>query len=452
MRRAALGLLALTASAVTAPDVRAVEPPKNPIPDYEGRPAPGPTPGEVALWVPRVVFSPVYFVSEFLIRRPLGAVITWAERSNVPEVLYDFFAFGPDHKAGVAPVAFVDFGFNPSVGAYGFWDDAFFQGHDLRVHGSAWNADWVGGSLVERLRFHGKDSAQLRLLGVRRPDYVFYGLGPGAPQSAQSRYAEDRVELGALVDFAPWRASRIQAGVGVRSASFHDGHFGRDRGVVESVAAGTFPLPDGFDRGYTAEVNDVLLALDSRRPFPSDGSGVRLEVQAEQGSDVRQPAGSGWLHYAGSAGGFLDIDDHRRVVSLTATAMFSDPLGPRPVPFTELVAVGGDVPNTGAFPATMQGFYPGRLVDRSAAVATLRYKWPIGPWISGSMQAAVGDVFGAHLDGFDAKLLRFSGALGLESDRSPDSNFDIIVGFGTEPFERGATVDSIRLALGVSRF
>ena len=51
--------------------------------DYEGRPPPSPSAGDIALWVPRVIFSPVYFTSEFLIRRPLGAVISAAERATL---------------------------------------------------------------------------------------------------------------------------------------------------------------------------------------------------------------------------------------------------------------------------------------------------------------------------------------------------------------------------------
>jgi hypothetical protein len=64
----------------------------------------------------------------------------------------------------------------------------------------------------------------------------------------------------------------------------------------------------------------------------------------------------------------------------------------------------------------------------------------------------VGNVFGDHLQGFDTKLLRFSGAFGIESDSSPDSSFELIVGFGTETFEHGAQIDSLRLALGITRF
>jgi hypothetical protein len=426
--------------------------PKRPLPDYEGRGPRPTTPGEVALWVPRVILSPLYLTTEWLIRRPLGAAIIAAERADLPNVLYNFFAFGPEHKAGITPIAFVDFGFNPSVGAYGFWDDAFFKGDDLRVHVSFWTDDWIGASLVQRVTFHKKDSFQLKFLGVRRPDHVFYGIGPSSLQSAQSRYGQDKLDFGALLDFPLWRSSRIDAGVGVRTATFRDGHYGGDAGILENVAAGVFPLPDGFARGYAAEYNDILFALDSRRAFPAEGSGVRLEAQAEQGSDVRGAPASGWIHTAAGAGGFWDVNGYRRVLSLSALAMLSDPLGTAPVPFTELVTVGGDVPSPGGFPAPMPGFFPGRLVDRSAAVATLRYKWPIGPWIAGSLQGAVGNVFGEHLQGFEPKLLRFSGAFGIESDSSPDSSFEFVIGFGTETFDHGGQIDSLRLAVGITRF
>jgi hypothetical protein len=260
------------------------------------------------------------------------------------------------------------------------------------------------------------------------------------------------VDGSVVLDVPLWRASRIDAGLGVRTASFHDGHFGEDPGILARAAGGAFALPDGFASGYSAEYNDLRAALDSRRPYPAEGSGVRVEAQGEQGSDFRSSPGAGWLHYGGGAGAFWDVTGNRRVLSLSALAMFSDPLGSRPVPFTELVTLGGDVASPGSFPAPMPGFYPGRLVGRSASVATLRYKWPIGPWIAGSLQAAVGNVFGEHLQGFDARLLRFSGAFGIESDSSPDSSFELLVGMGTETFDHGGQVDSFRLAVGITRF
>jgi hypothetical protein len=57
---------------------------KRTMPDYDGRGPRPTTAGEVALWGPRVLLSPLYFVSEWLIRRPLGAAITAAERADLP--------------------------------------------------------------------------------------------------------------------------------------------------------------------------------------------------------------------------------------------------------------------------------------------------------------------------------------------------------------------------------
>ena len=43
---------------------------------------------------------------------------------------------------------------------------------------------------------------------------------------------------------------------------------------------------------------------------------------------------------------------------------------------------------------------------------------------------------------------RFSAAIGIESSGSRDSIFQALLGFGTETFESGAALDSIRLVVG----
>jgi len=446
LARASLAALLATVVLAAAPANAAADTPTRVLPDYDGRPPPPPSAGDVLLWIPRVVFSPVYFVSEFLIRRPLGALVSAAERANVPAALYDFFAFGPDHKIGFAPIAFADFGFRPSVGLYLFWDDAFFGGDDLRLHASTSGSDWLAGSFTQRIRLPESRSLTFDFTAVTRPDHVYYGLGPSTLRSAQSRYAEDVYDGSATFDIPLWRSSRIETALAIRSADFRDGHFGSDPTVSQQVRAGVFPsLPPGFVSGYTAEISRVLLAFDSRRRYPESGSGVRVEARGLLGSDVSQIPASGWTRVDGGVATYLDVDGHRRVVSLAAEASFVDPLGPRPVPFTELVSLGGDQ-------APMPGLFPGRVIDRSAAVATLRYRWPIGPFLSGSMQAAVGNVFGPGLEDFDPKLLRLSAALGLESDSSPDNALHFLIGFGTETFDHGSQVDSFRLSFGTSRF
>jgi hypothetical protein len=97
----------------------------------------------------------------------------------------------------------------------------------------------------------------------------------------------------------------------------------------------------------------------------------------------------------------------------------------------------------------MPGLRSGRLADRSSAVVDLRYTWPIWLALRGSLQAGLGNVFGAHFEGIRPGRVRLSTALGLETSGSRDNIFQALVGFGTETFESGAQLDSIRLVLGV---
>jgi hypothetical protein len=435
--------LAAAAWLVLAGAARA-EPEKRSVPDYDGRGDPPASAGDVALWVPRIVLSPLYLVSEFVIRRPLGALVSAAERAQVPEVLYELFTFGPDHDAGIAPIAFVDFGFNPSVGVYAFWNDAFAPHHDLRLSASTWGASWLAGRLSDSYRFgaHREHSAGLHVTAVRRPDYAFFGLGSRSLEEDISRYGADTIDAGGVLDLGLWRASRITAGLGVHSVSFHRGDYDDDPTLEQQVAAGVFARPPGYATGYTSLYNRMLIAIDSRLRRPAPGSGVRLELSGEQGNDVRAYPGGGFVRYGATLGGFLDLNDHSRVVSLSIGAQFADPLGSAPLPFTELVTLGGGGP--------MRGFLPGRLVGRSAAVALLRYRWPIWAWIDGSIQAALGNVFDAHLEGFSTSLLRFSGAIGIERVGSPDSSLELLVGMGSETFAHGGQITSARVLLGTN--
>jgi len=158
---------------------------------------------------------------------------------------------------------------------------------------------------------------------------------------------------------------------------------------------------------------------------------------------------SGWLRYGATAAGYLDLTGTKRVLALTVMTQFADPLGPSPIPFTELVYLGGD--------HAMRGFYLGRLLGRSAAVATASYAWPIAPWVDGDLQLAVGNVFGEHLTGFEPGLLRFSGALGVSVGGlqktsvmgSQDAPVEFLIGIGSETFDHGGQIDSIRVMAGV---
>lgn len=439
MKRRVVSLLGLAAVLATLP--AHAEDKKRELPDYDGRGGAPQTPGRKALWVPRLLLSPLYFVSEFVIRRPLGAAITAAERAELPAALYDFFAFGPDHKAGVVPIAFLEFGFKPSVGLYAFWDDAGFKGHQLRLRGSTWGPSWLSATATERFVFNDRADITLNATATRRPDYAFFGIGPDAHQDAMMRYRGDWVDTRAEFRAGFWSSSMLEAGAGYRGFSFHDTDFDRPS-VEQEAAAGRIPYPPGFQDGYRAPFGRGRLILDSRDPKGS-ATGVRAELTGEQGVDLKNSPSSGWIRYSGSFGAFWDLGESGRVLGLSLTSIMSDQLGQRPIPFTEQVTLGGT--------DLMPGFRPGRLYDRSALVATLRYSWPIWIWLNGSLQAAVGNVFGEHLSGFRAERNRLSAALGIESNSSRDSVFQAVIGIGSETFESGGKIDSLRIAVGARR-
>ncbi len=416
--------------------------PKRQVPDYDGRgPDPSNTDG-AGVWTARVLLSPLWLTSEFLLRRPLGAIVTAAEKAELPEKLYNFFAYGNDHKIGFFPIALVEFGFNPSVGVYLFVDDAVVKHNGLRLHAEMWPLDWFFGSFTDTYAFDPKRSLKFRVVGMHRPDQTFYGLGPSTLQSFQSRFAENLFDASATFEQHMWRSSMVAGGVGVRKVETYDGHYGDDPDVSHEAATGHIAKPYGFDREYVAPYSTLSIKLDTHRPDVRNGSGFAFEGFAEQGTDVHISPASGWLRYEATAGVTIDLNDHARLLGLKVGAIFADPTGNAPVPFTELVMLGGD--------RWMYGYFPGRLRGRSAAVARLSYSWPIAPKIEATMHASVGNVFGEHLQDFSPKLLRFSGALGIAAAVG-DAPLEVLAGFGTETFERGAPIDSFRLMIGVPR-
>jgi hypothetical protein len=409
------------------------------LPDYAGREQKT-SPGDVAIWVPRVALSPVYFVSEFVIRRPFGALISLAERKHVPEALYDFFTLTPDHKVGIVPTFFVDFGFKPSAGVYFFWDDFLASGNDLRIHAATWGPTWLAAGVTDRVRLNDAQALTLDVSGIRRPDYRYYGEGPSAPEGHLSRYGSDRLQAQLAFGSQFLEKNQLDVAGGVRRVTFHE-PTGDYVPLLQRVEDGAFARPVGIDDGYTAAYTRAQVRLDTRKPQARAGSGVRFEAGAEEGTSLTGDSRA-WVRWGGSATGYLDLNSRGRVLALTLTALFSDPLTDLPQPFTELVQLGGSGP--------MPGFLPGRLFGRSAAVATLSYHWPIWVWLNGTIQAAFGNVFDEHLEDFRLPLLRFSSAIGVETAGVTDNPVQILFGLGTETFESGAKLNAFRLVFGTS--
>ncbi|WP_434042394.1 MULTISPECIES: BamA/TamA family outer membrane protein [Sorangium] len=414
---------------------------KRPAPDYDGRADEGTSAGDVLLWVPRVVLFPAYLVSEYLVRRPLGYLTVAAEQGEWIEELKDIFTFGPNDTIGIVPTALFDFGFRASVGVYFFYDDLFFPGNELRVHAATGGIDWLRLTVADRIPLDARAYVKIRGETDTRPDWLFAGIGPRSLERDAARYSA-RSFQGSVTLHADFDAfSFVEAYTGAKTVAFDD--VCCEPTVGWRVANGRYPLPPSFDTGYTAYRIGAQAALDSRRPRPARGHGVRLELFGEHAADLERPLQSRWVRYGGSLGGFVDLTGHDRIVSLVVSAAFADPLGGAEVPFTELATLGGGAP--------MHGFREGRLHGRSAAAATLEYRYPIWAFVDGTAQVAAGNVFSEHLRDFDPDLLRMSFTLGLRTSSARDHSFDLLIGSATETFEQGAGVQELRLMAGASR-
>jgi Omp85 superfamily domain len=414
---------------------------KRPIPDYEGKGEKEPS-DDALLWVPRILVLPIYLTTEYLIRRPIGAIVSGMERSRVVQRAIYFITFGGNKNIGLVPTAFADFGVLPSVGLYFFWDDALVTHNHVRVHAGTWGPQWLSLSVTDRYDAADLGTVALRASWTRRSDHPFFGLGPTSSQSNESRYAATTLDVGPSYELRVSRLVSFESAVGLRSTTFGEDTCCGDPSVQDRVRAGQLALPPRLLTGYTMGYERATLALDTRPSRPAPQTGVRISAFGQPAFDVSRRPGNSWLNYGATVGGFWDVTGKARVLSLSFTTLFSDPLtgSGSDIPFNEQIQLGGD--------GFMRGFLAGRMIDRSAVVATIGYQWPVWTFLDGTLQASTGNVFGAGLRGVEAGKLRLSSGVGLRTNGSPDHQFELLVGFGTDTFDEGATIRSFRLALG----
>jgi hypothetical protein len=436
---------------------------ERPLPDYDGREAP-PSAGEVALWVPRVALFPLYLVSEFLIRRPLGFLITAAEKNDIPALAIDLFTFDEHRKIGLLPTAFIDFGFRPSIGLYYFHNDFLTENNDFRAQVSWGGKNWLYTRVADRIYPTDEQELGVRAIFWKRPDWIFHGTGPDSLESSLGRYSSTSFAAQLYYEAQLWRSSQLSSHVGFKDVGFSAGvGCCEDPTVQRRIELEAYPEPVGLDDGYRIAEIAAELALDTRKRRDQDppvdgsdfvsppGSGVRFATRGRvaQGLDDRRAFADSpeqtyqWVNYGASLGGFVDLTESQRVLGLSLIADFSDPIGDSAaIPFTEQTTLGGFRP--------MRGFLENRLIDRSSLVGRFEYSWPVWVWLDGTLQYDVGNVFGEHLRDFEFDRLRSSIGMGLRGTASRDHAFELLVALGTQTFEQGHSVDSIRLAFGAT--
>jgi hypothetical protein len=438
-----LGLLGAPADA-SADDVDRRE-----VPDLDGRAEPGADAVDALLWVPRIALSPLYLVSEFVIRRPLGFLITEIERGEVVQAILSFFTFGPERNIGVFPTALIDFGFSPSVGLYAFWKAFLFDENRISLHAAQWGLDWLSLTVRDVIEVSDVTSVAARFKAFRRPDQIYAGIGYDAPELAgeqgldYSRYGVESIETSGEVMLRPWRSTFVGYHIEYVSRSFEDRAWGEDPRLGTFVTELGQDLPATFTTGYS----DLRLALrgafDTREPAAPPQGGVRIGGRIVQHVGLGAIDGSRFLEVGVDATVALELFGGHRVIGVTGELATIHALGGNTtIPFTELVDPGG----TGPLP----GFRDGALRGQSAATLTLHYSWPAWVFLRGRLHLAVGNVFGPDLEGFRLERLRMSFGIGLspELGAAGEHPFELVIAVGTETFERGTEPSTVRIVFG----
>jgi hypothetical protein len=203
------------------------------------------------------------------------------------------------------------------------------------------------------------------------------------------------------------------------------------------IADGTLAMPDGYDVDYTALYQRLELTLDTRAPRPASSTGGYLQMQAETSFDTRNDRR--WVEYGAIFGVALDLQSRQRTLRAQVAVDYADPLDGGEVPFNELASLGGNL---------MPGFVTGWMTGRSAIAGQLAYTWPVWMWLDGQLRLSVGNAFDSHLRDLEGNKLRLSGDVGLTTIGKRDESFELLFGVGTETFEQGAGITSVRLSIG----
>ena len=411
--------------------------PKREVPDYDGRGNPDADDGSWALWIPRVILSPLYVVNEYLLRRPIGFVVRRAERDHWADTIMSVFTFGDSDQNLIIPTALFDFGLLPSVGLYYAGDDFLATGNALRVGAGTWGPAWINLTAVDRYSIDKTDIVGIRGEFKRSLDNLFFGLGPDVVSGKQARYGLERFEGHASYRRLLGGESYLALASGVRRISFLSGGCCSDPTLDDRIAAGELMAPPGYREDYTAAFARADLALDSRSARPSPGSGAYLDVHANASRDLHQDLS--WLEYGAVLGGAVDLTGHQRTIKMQLALDFVDSLHGSSIPFTDYPML------TSAF---MPGFLNGWMTGLSTVAAQIGYTWPVWMWLDGQTRFSVGNAFGHHLGGLSPQKLRFSYDIGFTTYTVRDQGFEVLFGLGTETLEQGGSITSVRLTFG----
>ncbi len=214
----------------------------------------------------------------------------------------------------------------------------------------------------------------------------------------------------------------LRAGGSVRRLDYTDFTCCGDPSLKQRVEGASFrPHPD--TRSTTPPRARPLDGARHPRPDSPHRAAGEWRIGGAPTVDLQEGRRS-WLRYAAGVEGNWDVTGNGPGVQPRSRHRASSiRSGVEPVPFTELVVLGGSEP--------FAGFIQGRLLDRSAIVAQLGWHWPVVllPGRGRSpCRSATSSV--PHLEDFSFDLLRLSAEIGLRSRGSGPTGSSSSSGWG----------------------
>jgi outer membrane protein assembly factor BamA len=176
-------------------------------------------------------------------------------------------------------------------------------------------------------------------------------------------------------------------------------------GVVDDVQV------PGFTRGTQLARLGGALRIDSRDNWYQPAAGAVLDVGFDWTHGLAFDE-SQYVRARGSLVGVLDLWQRSRTLLVKVATQILVPIGTYPVPFSELIVLGG--------PDDFRGFRPGRFRNFSSLLLALEYRWPIWMWMDASVFAEYAGVFGRGFSGFGLGRMRPDVGAGVRLRSSSD--------------------------------
>ncbi len=387
-------------------------------------------PEKVAAWIPRVLFSPFYFITEYGLRIPIYELLQWADRHEVFPYITDKI-LKPTKNIRWNPIVVVDIGVFYAGGAAIDFTNLGAKDHTLTLSAAgggpdAWffsaKDDWKSGPAHVGLRGN----------AFSRADRSYYGPGPDSV-GPKVDFAETRFEGFGYASLAHGNYFNLQGSAGFRA---DDTGPNATPSIERRFDTRTIP---GFGQTNLA-VSLVDLKLDTRKNHDESG-GARLVANRTYARDVTDSERT-FVSTTVDAEVAVEVSKPDRVLALRGYMRDAIPLGNEPVPFLEQSMLGW---------RNHYGFIWGRFRDESATMLELRYRYPVAFFLDMTWVASVGNVFKRDLSDFDVKKLTASFGIGFRTRRTGLLPLELIVAAGTTRFdETSFGVQSVRFFLSTT--